>query len=160
MSKKIECMQGDPELFKRFMKAAGRAKYLNAAVFLKDDSIALLIFKLSEEDVGRETTAIAQAVTFKDYDEEALTRLGRMLDIRADTMKEKYLSTYQQLANAAESDDLVFDLEHRDYVIMSRGSDIGNRHIYRLTWSLEDVQNAADYVSKCLIPNLPEDDED
>lgn len=48
---KLEVMRNDENLFKEFIKAVERGQYLNAVVFLNDNSVEVVVFVMDESVV-------------------------------------------------------------------------------------------------------------
>lgn len=155
---KIRCMTEDPTLFKKYIKAVRRAKYLYAGVFLCDDCVELTLLTLDKTDVSSGNSAIESVIRFHNYDQNDLKSLNAMLDKRAETMKRRWLPSYQKLYDS-ESSGWSLDLTKMDYAVLIDGDSICSSKRYHMSWSFEGVKGLMDYIADCMMPDLEEDDD-
>ena len=95
--------------------------------------------------------------TFIGYSEETLAAVNGLLDTRARALKDRWFPHYQLLNESADT-EWAIGLDRKDYAVLEIGSTENLRH-YRLAWSFEGLQEAADYLSARSDTFLTDDDE-
>ena len=146
-TKKILVMRENPELFKKYLDAVDRNKYLMCTICLCDDVIELYVFKTDR-------TGIDFVQTFEEYDSETLQEINTILDRQAAKLKEQWARHYKQLSNSAGGGEgWALDLSQSDYAVLIVGVSLLHAKYYRLKWSFEGLQDTARFIADAANPS-------
>lgn len=147
MSKKSDLMRENPELFSGFTKAFLRTEYLNCTLVLAGDRIDLIMFVPDESDLKNFPTGIVSKTSFKNYNQEDLDAINRMLDSRAKFLKETWCPAFKQLESYIDTDDWTLDLTRSDLAEFTFTDENGKLQGFNVPWSFRGVKDVASRIA-------------
>lgn len=151
MSSKLEVIQNNPKLFKKFKRTVERGRWLCASVILCAEEIEVYFLPTSD-DSTKETTV----TTFVGYTEDTFAAVTQLLNERAEAMKKQWLPHYEQF-NRSASEGWALDLCNKDTAVLEIGN-VENLQRCRLSWSYNGLKKLADWLATMSNTDLEDED--